>query len=120
MEEDKLKKLSDIIRELEEDPLMQKLNDEWCKRMNTPLEIDGLKLVCTCGACPEQYDVFDAQGKQVGYLRLRHGHFRADYPDCGGETVYESDTKGDGVFDDEERMVEIKKAIAAIKAKMES
>lgn len=21
--------------------------------------IDGLKLVCTCVACPEQYDVFD-------------------------------------------------------------
>ena len=83
-------------------------------------EINGLKLVCTSVACPEQYDVFDSEGKQVGYLRLRHGHFRADYPDCGGETVYRSDTKGDGVFDDEERMVELKRAAEAIKRRMES
>jgi hypothetical protein len=83
-------------------------------------EIDGLKLVCTCVACPEQYDVFDSEGNQVGYLRLRHGHFRADYPDCGGETVYKADTKGDGAFDDGERMVELKRAVEAIKRRMES
>lgn len=81
-------------------------------------EIDGLKLVCTSGACPEQYDVFDSKGNQIGYLRLRHGHFRVDYPDCGGETVYQSDTKGDGIFDDEERMVELKRAVEAIKKRM--
>lgn len=78
-------------------------------------EIDGLTLVCTCNACPEQYDVFDADGKQVGYLRLRHGHFRADAPVCGWRTVYEADTKGDGVFDDDERLPELRKAVAAIK-----
>lgn len=77
-------------------------------------EIEGLKLVCTSPACPEQYDVFDAEGKQVGYLRLRHGRFRADYPDCGGETVYASNTKGDGVFDREERLPELTKAIKAL------
>lgn len=82
------------------------------------LYLDGLKLVCTCGACPEQYDVYDANDKQVGYLRLRHGHFRADYPDCGGETVYESQTKGDGVFAEEERIPEITKAIHALLAKI--
>lgn len=98
---------------------MRRLNDEWCDRMNNPVEIDGFRLVCTCGACPEQYDVFAAEGRQVGYLRLRHGHFRADYPDLGGETVYQSDTKGDGVFSDEERMVELKKAVEAIKRRME-
>lgn len=37
----------------------------------------------TCYAYPEQYDVF-LDGKQVGYLRLRHGYFRCDYPNCGG------------------------------------
>lgn len=83
------------------------------------LWIDDLQLICTCGACPEQYDVFDSKGHQVGYLRLRHGHFRADYPDCGGETVYESNTIGDGVFDDDERQVELKNAIAAIRKQME-
>lgn len=78
------------------------------------VEINGLKLVLTCPACPEQYDVFNAEGKQVGYLRLRHGYFRADYPDCGGETVYESQPKGDGIFDDNERMPELTKAVHAL------
>lgn len=82
-------------------------------------EIDGLKLVCTCGACPEQYDVFDSEGGQVGYLRLRHGHFRADYPDSDGETVYQADTKSDGVFDDEERIIELKRAVEAINKRMD-
>jgi hypothetical protein len=80
------------------------------------LEIDGHKLVRTSWACPEQYDVFNASGKQVGYLRLRHGRFRADAPSCGGETVYESHPKGDGIFLLEEREDELKKAVAAIKA----
>lgn len=86
----------------------------------TPLDEDiiiaGCRLICTCSACPEQYDVFDdATGDQIGYLRLRHGYFRADVPDCGGETVYESEPNGDGVFDnDEERERELANAIAAI------
>lgn len=84
------------------------------------LWIDDLQLVCTCGACPEQYDVFDSKGHQVGYFRLRWGYFRADYPDAGGETVYESRTIGDGVFDDDERIIELKNAIRAIKKKMEN
>lgn len=78
------------------------------------LEIDGLKLVCTCSACPEQYDVFDGE-RQVGYLRLRHGYFRADCPDCGGETVYESEPTGDGVFELNERIPELTNAIKAIR-----
>jgi hypothetical protein len=83
--------------------------------------IAGYRLFCTCGACPEQYEVFDeATKQQVGYLRLRHGYFRADVPDCGGETVYESDTVGDGVFDENERLPELTKAVAAIKAAQQS
>lgn len=78
------------------------------------LTIDGFKLELTSTACPEQYDVFDANGDQVGYLRLRHGYFRADVPDCGGETVYDANTKGDGMFDDDERMEELTKAVRAI------
>ena len=64
-----------------------------------------LKFVQTCGACPEQYDVF-LQDVQVGYLRLRHGYFRVDCPglDEKSETVYEHsfDDGYKGLFDDEE------------------
>lgn len=80
----------------------------------TDCEVDGFKLVCTSIACPEQYDVFDGD-TQVGYLRLRHGFFRADYPDHGGVTVYESSTRGDGLFEDDERETELRNAVAALK-----
>lgn len=79
--------------------------------------IAGYRLICTCPMCPEQYDVFDAQtDAQVGYLRLRHGFFRADLGGHGGETVYESNTKGDGSFEADERLPEITAAIRALKA----
>lgn len=66
-------------------------------------EILGLQLKLTCFACPEQYNVF-LGAAQVGYLRLRHGYFRADVPDVGGTTVYiASNVKGDGMFEDDER-----------------
>lgn len=77
-------------------------------------EIDGLKLVCTSWACPEQYDVFNAAGEQVGYLRLRGGRFRVDVPFCRGATIYESNTQGDGMFDENERLPELTRAVAAI------
>ncbi|AND75426.1 F-box domain protein [Acinetobacter phage vB_AbaM_ME3] len=73
--------------------------------------------VQTCTACPEQYEVF-SNGIQVGYLRLRHGHFRVDYPDCGGETIYSANTKGDGYFEDDERGFFLEEATKAIKAKL--
>ena len=111
-------RLSKFLSQIGETPEAERLEREWCERMSSPLEMDGFKLVCTCGACPEQYDVFNAEGRQVGYLRLRHGHFRADYPDVGGETVYEADTKGDGIFDDDERMDQLKSALRAIKKRL--
>jgi hypothetical protein len=78
--------------------------------------IDGYRLICTCSACPEQYDVFDnTTTEKVGYLRLRGGWFRADYPDCGEETVYEANPAGDGMFDDDaERALYLKQAVQAI------
>ena len=72
-----------------------------------------MRLVKTCGACPEQYDVFEGD-ELVGYLRLRHGHFYASVPDVGGDVVYEAYTKGDGIFDDDERDEHLDKALAAI------
>lgn len=77
--------------------------------------INGLILIRTCIACPEQYDVFDKEGNQVGYLRLRHGYFRAEEDCCGGKTVYEADTKGDGMFESDEKYYHLGKAIEAIK-----
>ncbi len=77
--------------------------------------IDGCRLVLTCPACPEQYEVFDDSTRvQIGYLRLRHGWFRADAPCCGGETVYESSPNGDGAFDEDERLGYLTDAIKAI------
>ena len=58
-----------------------------------------VKLVCTCGACPEQYDVY-IDGEEIGYMRLRHGWFYAEYR---GETVYEASPNGDGMFESDER-----------------
>lgn len=89
-------------------------NDDYCPSDNDTV-IGRYRLICTCGACPEQYDVYDeVTKKQVGYLRLRHGYFRADLDDCGGETVYEAETNGDGIFDEDERMPQLHAAIAAI------
>lgn len=76
--------------------------------------INGYKLVMTCGACPEQYDVFDENGKQVAYFRLRHGVFRAECPDVFGERVYRSNPKGDGIFMQDERMSELTAAIEKV------
>jgi hypothetical protein len=79
--------------------------------------IAGWRLACTCSACPEQYEVFNSVGEQVGYLRLRNSWFRADYPVCGGATVYSVQTKGDGIFDDNERETQLRHAIAALQAR---
>ncbi len=72
-----------------------------------------LRLVLTCVACPEQYDAFDGD-RHVGYLRLRHGHFRGEAPDCGGDLVYEARPEGDGAFMDGERDYYLRFAVDAI------
>lgn len=78
------------------------------------LTINDVELIKTCHACPEQYDAF-FQGKRIGYLRLRHGEFRVDYPDCGDETIYYSqEMLGDGKFEDSEREHFLLKAKEAI------
>lgn len=45
---------------------------------------------------------------------MRHGYFRADVPECGSKTVYESYPKGDGMFEDDERQQELTNAVLAI------
>jgi len=66
------------------------------------MDIRDIELVQNCGACPEQYDAY-WQGRQVGYLRLRHGEFRVDYPHCGDRTIYTAEPEGDGLFMPDER-----------------
>lgn len=78
------------------------------------LTILGLRLERTSYACPEQYDVFSGD-TQVGYLRLRHGNFTVECPDCIGELVYfSSDCKGDGLFEEDERDEYLTRAVEKI------
>lgn len=77
--------------------------------------IDGCDLIETCGACPEQYDVY-LDGAKIGYLRLRGGYFRADYLHSGGRTLYEAFPKGDGLFESDERDFYLNEAVRIIKA----
>lgn len=74
---------------------------------------NGLELTRTCFACPEQYEVFK-DGKQIAYYRLRHGEFRVDFPECGGETIFEASPNGDGIFDDNERLSYLIKAMRSV------
>lgn len=111
-DQDRLKALEELARLDEELGIL----GDWPSER----EVGGFRLVCTSMACPEQYDVFGPSGNKVGYLRLRHGRFRADVPDCGGETVYSSLTKGDGTFFEDERDGELKRAVEAIRKRIES
>jgi hypothetical protein len=72
-----------------------------------------LELILLSNGCPEQYDVL-IDGERAGYLRLRHGCLRANYPDFGGERVYQAEPTGDGIFDDGERGKYIGEALTAI------
>lgn len=77
-----------------------------------------IELMKTCDACPEQYDAFIGD-RMVGYLRLRHGTFRVDYPDAGGETLFTAHPIGDGIFDDDEREFYLEAARIAIAARID-
>lgn len=41
------------------------------------MKFEDLTCVCTCSACPEQYDVL-YKGQIVGYIRYRYGYFRVN------------------------------------------
>lgn len=76
--------------------------------------INNLYFVMTCGACPEQYDVYsdESMTEQVGYIRLRHGNLFAESPDCLTNVVFHhcfDDLRGSFYSDDVERMFWLKK-----------
>lgn len=92
---------------------MENTTEETVKMWKKPVMIHGYRLERTCFACPEQYDVY-AGDEQVAYFRLRHGGFKATVPDVGGDVVYQADPKGDGIFEDEERVKYLTEAILAV------
>lgn len=68
---------------------------------------EKIEIIKTCGACPEQYDVFVKENNEkikIGYLRLRWGRFTVEYPSAGGECIYEKTFHDPykGHFDNEE------------------
>ena len=83
------------------------------KMHEKPVFIHGYRLHLTCSACPEQYDVYAGE-QMVAYFRLRHGHFRVHVPDYGGEIVYEASPRGDGLFEQNERVKYLTEAILAV------
>ena len=77
------------------------------------------EIYCTSSACPEQYDVI-WRGLQVGYLRLRHGIFKVEYPTVDGVTLFEDTIEdGDGMFEsDEQRYLYLGAAFEVITTKL--
>lgn len=73
-----------------------------------------MRLEKTCRACPEQYNVWHGKLK-IGYLRLRHGEFTAEYVPTG-KRVYSAAPDGDGEFEEYERDKFIDAATAAVMA----
>jgi hypothetical protein len=63
---------------------------------------NGITLAPPCAACPEQYDALDQSRNQIGYLRLRHGEFRVNFPNVHSSIIYEASPKEDGGFDDDD------------------
>ena len=89
-----------------------KFNEAQLEQLNkVQIHLHGYTLTRTCLACPEQWDVHDSQGNMVAYFRLRHGSFRVDVPDCGGETIFTASPRGDGIFDADERFYWLKNAM---------
>lgn len=80
------------------------------------IELNGYTFDLTCGACPEQYDVYK-DGEQVAYVRLRWGTLRVDVPDTGGTEIYSHEFEDEykGCFDsDEERNYFLEEIAAAL------
>lgn len=79
------------------------------------MNLRGYNLIQTCGAYPEQYEVYDESNTtRLAYLRLRHGRFYVAVPDVGGEHIYEANPEGDGYFTCDEREKYLQEAIDAI------
>ena len=82
--------------------------------------IKGLAFELTCGACPEQYDVW-YKGAKVAYVRFRHNQLTVEVPFDGIEVLREKieDFPDQGVFSSEEqRTFWLEKAAELIKEEL--
>lgn len=108
---------SHIPGQLKIDELLSYLENAGVLAADEASGTEGTELIIelkrTSYAMPEQYEAF-IDGRQVGYLRLRHGTFRANHPDHMGPQVYLAETLGDGSFDDSEREDQIRAALVAV------
>lgn len=79
----------------------------------------GLTFILMGSACPEQYNVVDAAGQQVGYVRLRHGLLSVTWPNAyGDKVVLEIFGDGLGCFKDQaQRTAWLEKAALTIISK---
>lgn len=117
------KSLHDFIgcTEDEYEMLITSREDDWTTLMlqkrsnftNAVFMLNQMTFIQTCSACPEQYDVYNKNCREIGYIRLRYGMLRADYY---GKTVYSHDF-GDGykgTFDNKDEQQHYLKKIATI------
>lgn len=82
---------------------------------------EGVELVQTCGACPEQYDMF-LHGELVGYFRLRHSHYTVEMDgNYSGMVLSEEYCPGRdaGIFDYEDREAALTRGITAVLNRIE-
>ena len=90
------------------------MHDEELWEWHKNIQIREYEFRMTCGACPEQYDVFVAD-KMVAYIRLRWDRLRVEAPDYGGDAIYVHDFDDDGykgVFDNEDERMKYLNIIA--------
>lgn len=80
---------------------------------------EGVDLVQTCRACPEQYDML-LYGERVGYFRLRHSYYTVEVPGPSlnpEDRVLEEDYcpgEDAGIFDPEHRESALLRGIWAV------
>lgn len=88
--------------------------------------VDGnnlMELKLTCYASPEQYELYSLLDKQIkGYFRVRWSSFTCEFPDVGGELVYDNYIDEDGwsgrFNSHEQRIEELTKAVKEIIKKL--
>lgn len=67
---------------------LQKYTNGWYEDNAPDYVIQDLNFIGTCGSCPEQYDVVNSDGYYVGYLRLRGGLFKVQFPNADGVNLF--------------------------------
>jgi hypothetical protein len=77
-------------------------------------KINSYRFDQTSEFAPEQYEIYDCDNNQIGYLRLRHGVFSVRVPDYGGTEILTAYPKGDADFEPEERYKFLRQALDSI------